>query len=249
MTKRKIIEINEELCNGCGNCITSCHEGALKIVNGKAKVVNEQFCDGLGSCIGSCPTGALKIIEREALEYDENLVKQHLNHLNNLKNNNQNLQSNHTYHHAGNCPSAKAMVFKKDNLNSSNDTLINSELTHWPIQLHLISPNHPAFSNCDLLIAADCTAFSFGNFHQKILKNKSLIIFCPKLDDISNYEDKLTQIFKNNNIKSITCVVMEVPCCNGLLQIVENAIKNSNCQLVIKKIVIGINGNIKDISI
>ena len=278
--KRKIIEINEELCNGCGNCVTGCSEGALKIIDGKAKVVNEKFCDGLGDCIAHCPTGALKIIEREAVEFDQNAVEDHLrknfgeeavvkmkqaqvkhsqNHSGGGEKGHDG-QDCHSHNHShGGCPSARFMNFNntKNSSAASSDNsegspapgTINSELRHWPVQLHLVSPRHPAFSGCDLLMAADCVAFTFADFHRKLLKGKTLAIACPKLDDTEGYVEKLAEIFKNNNIKSVTCAIMEVPCCSGFLRIVKMAMALSGASIPLKTITIGIDGSVKDICI
>lgn len=265
--KRKIIEINEELCNGCGNCVTGCSEGALKIINGKAKVVNDKFCDGFGDCIGHCPTGALKIVERDTVEFDETAVENHLrsNFGEEAVGKMKEVQKKHAHapgnenagHAHGGCPSARFMNFKGDNAkNSAADDngnspagVVNSELRQWPVQLHLVSPAHPAFMNCDILMAADCVAFTFGDFHRKLLKGKTLAVMCPKLDDTDGYVEKLTEIFKNNNIKSVTCAVMEVPCCSGLLRIVKTALAESGADIPLKTITIGVDGSVKDLSI
>ncbi len=265
--KRKIIEINEELCDGCGNCVTGCSEGALQIINGKAKVVNERFCDGMGDCMGHCPAGALKIIEREADEFNLKAVEDHLRKkfgegaVSKMKeaqlkhSAGRDGEYNHSHNHNG-CPSARFISFNKTNesLNcggafNSNGAITDSELRHWPIQLHLVSARHPDFKNCDLLLAADCTAFSFGGFHRKLLKGKTLAIACPKLDNTEGYIEKLTEIFKYNNIKSLTCAVMEVPCCSELLRIVNAALAESGADITVKTITIGIDGCIKDISV
>lgn len=270
--KRKIIEINEQLCNGCGNCVTGCSEGALKIINGKAKVVNDKFCDGFGDCIGHCPTGALKIVERDTVEFDENAVESHLRSnfgedaVAKMKEAQKKHAHNHAgaghapaaqHHHHGGCPSARFMNFKGDNdknaaQSAAGDTVsgvVNSELRQWPVQLHLVSPAHPAFMNCDILVAADCVAFTFGDFHRKLLKGKTLAIACPKLDDSDGYVEKLAEIFKNNNIKSVTCAIMEVPCCSGLLRIVKTALAESGADIPLKTITIGVDGSVKDLSI
>lgn len=274
--KRKIIEINEGLCNGCGNCVTGCSEGALKIVNGKAKVVNETFCDGFGDCIGHCPTGALKIIEREAEDFDINAVEEHLRNtygetavdkMHEAQKIHENKETEHkgcpgsAAHqlHGGGCPSAKFKQFDKNGngsrpkqpiMNNNSDTAeIKSELTQWPVQLHLVPPRGPMFDNKDILIAASCTAFSFGDFHRKILSGKALVIACPKLDDTEGYVEKLAAIFATNNVRSITCAIMEVPCCGGLLRTVKAALAESGKDIPLKTVTIGIEGDIKDIQL
>lgn len=276
--KRKIIEINEELCNGCGNCVTGCSEGALKIIEGKAKVVNERFCDGFGDCIGHCPTGALKIVERDTVEFDEKAVEDHLrkNFGEDAVAKMKEAQKKHAHepgdknaghgpadhahgggHHHGGCPSARFMNFKGGNGKTSAPAaegdspagVVASELRQWPVQLHLVSPAHPAFMDCDILVAADCVAFTFGDFHRKLLKGKTLAIACPKLDDTGGYVEKLAEIFANNRVKSVTCAIMEVPCCSGLLRIVKTALAESGADIPLKTITIGVDGSIKDISI
>lgn len=275
--KRKIIEINEGLCNGCGSCVTGCSEGALQIINGKAKVVNETFCDGFGDCIGHCPTGALKIIERDAAEFNIKAVETHLRDNygetavdkmrqaqqihGNKENEHKSCPGGPEHGHHGGCPSAKFKQFIKNentvsatsqNMNSnSKDSSheIKSELTQWPIQLHLVPPRGAMFDDRDLLIAASCTAFSFGDFHRKILSEKSLVIACPKLDNTDGYIEKLTAIFEMNKIKSITCAIMEVPCCGGLLRMVKTALAASGKNIPLKIVTLGIEGNIKDIQL
>ncbi|MGM0607208.1 MAG: ATP-binding protein [Candidatus Muiribacteriota bacterium] len=276
MPKRKIISINQDLCNGCGLCTDGCPEGAIQLIDGKARLVNEIFCDGLGECIGSCPVNAISVEEREAAPYDEyktmenivkhgqNTVKAHLKHLlyhgqvkyynqgiEYLKKNNMNVPEIKTKGNSVDkcgCPSAKEQTINKNTGNKSADIYsnIDSQLTSWPVQLTLVSPMGGFFESAELLIAADCTAFSYGNFHNRFMKGKVPIIFCPKLD--KNYEiyvDKLTMIFKENNIKSITIIRMEVPCCGGTTAIVEEALKKSSKNIIVKEYIIGINGEIK----
>jgi ferredoxin len=203
--KRKIIEIDEKLCNGCKQCVTACAEGAIQIVNGKAKLVADSYCDGLGVCVGHCPTGALKVIEREAESFNENLLQPPV----------------------CNCPSQQPK------------NLINSVLNNWPIQITLAPETADYYNNtAGLLIAADCVAFSCLNFHAKLVKGKTLLIGCPKLDDISFYTKKFASIFANNQIKNITVVRMDVPCCKHLTHIVKAAIILSRTSIDLKEIVI-----------
>lgn len=269
--KRKIIRIIDEKCNGCGICVSSCPEGAIQIIDGKARLVNEIFCDGLGACIRKCPQQAIVIQERDAKPYDEietlrNIIKHgentviaHLRHLkkhdmkkyynqavewlkkNKININLKKLEDEDIEESFSSCPSSMTMDIKakKDDL----DIKISSKLENWPIQLHLISPYAPYFKNSNLVVAADCTAFAFGNFHNEILKGKKLIIACPKLDrDIDVYIDKLRTLVKESKPKSIDVITMIVPCCMGLVEIVNRSVSKTN--IPIKNIIIDIEGNI-----
>jgi len=235
--KRNIIEIDESKCNGCGQCVTSCAESALQIINGKAKLVKDIFCDGLGACIGTCPTGALTIIQREAAEFDEPATKSHVQ-----------AQKQKQKDSAGKpcgCPGSMVLEFKERT--AAADPVPGeqgSELTNWPVQLKLVPVHAPYFNNTDLLIAADCTAFSIAGFHNTFLKNKKLIIACPKLDDAGYYLEKLTQIFSENPVRSVSVARMEVPCCAGLTHIVKEAIKNTGKNIPYGETIIGIKGNV-----
>jgi len=274
MPKRKIIKIDEEKCNGCGLCIPNCPEGAIQIINKKARLISDLFCDGLGACLGKCPQGAISIEEREATAYSErqvmeNIVKQgkdviaaHLKHLaehnqeeylreavNFLKEKGIEMKPENTEHlHHGGCPGMKMADLRKkthtQNPNAANYT--ESQLNQWPIQLHLLNPDAPYFNDADLLFAADCVPFSYANFHNKFLKGKILIIFCPKLDNSNEvYVEKITRILKNKNIKSITLVHMEVPCCFGLVNIVQQGVAQSGKNIIIKDYTISLQGEIK----
>ena len=270
--KRKIIEIDEEKCNGCGLCIPDCPEGALQIIDGKARLVSDLFCDGLGACIGTCPKNAIKIVEREAEPYNErkvmdnvvkqgeNVIKAHLEHLkvhgetkflkeaidyleekgieSPIKNEVSGLPCG--------CPGSKEMDLRHKKSSSESKQYIESELRQWPVQLSLVSTNASYFDNANLLIVADCVPFAYGNFHQDFLKNKSVIIFCPKLDDIKPYREKLIEIFKTKDIKSITLVNMEVPCCFGMVKLIKDALDASGKDIEIKKTIITTDGKIKE---
>ena len=239
MIKRKIVTIDEEKCDGCGLCIPNCAEGALKIIDGKAKLISDEFCDGLGACLGHCPQDAIKVIEREAATFDEKAVKKHLSHQDEKAPQvpiQENLQCS--------CPGS-AVQDRRDE-KSSQTTVeagkLQSELRQWPIQLHLVPLTAPYLKNADLLIAADCVPFAYADFHRDFLKDKALVIGCPKLDDAEFYVEKLTNILKSNDIKSITIVNMEVPCCFGLQRITEDAIKKSGKIITLRQTIITTRG-------
>jgi len=241
MATRKIVKIDEEKCNGCGLCIPNCAEGALQIVDGKAKLMSEKFCDGLGACLGHCPEDAITVIEREAAEFDEKAVEVHLHQ---QKEAQSKPQPSPVF--AG-CPSSRAMHFKVAEVKSEPGSVSPgvSQLTQWPVQLKLVPINAPYFQDADLLIAADCVPFAYPDFHRDFLKGKAVVVGCPKLDDIQYYKEKLTEIFKANSIKSITLPHMEVPCCFGLVKATEDAIAASGKKIPLKKVKIGIRGDIK----
>ena len=239
---RKIVTIDENKCNGCGLCVPACAEGALQIVNGKAKLITDIYCDGLGACLGECPEGAITIEEREVNEFDETAVKKHLNRQKTAKK--EPLPCG--------CPSTALRSF--DNKASSDisgeirksGAKIESALSHWPVQLTLVPATAPFLQNRDLVIAADCVSYAYGNFHPDFLKGKALVIACPKLDDTESYLDKLTEIFKSADIKSVTVLHMEVPCCSGLVFITKKALVTANKKIPAKEITISIQGNIKN---
>ena len=247
MEMRKIIKINEKKCNGCGLCIPNCPEGAIQIIDKKARLISDLFCDGLGACLGHCPNGAITIEEREAEEYSEakvmeNIVKQGKNtiiaHLKHLKEHNQEqyLQQALDFlrekkidvefqpHGFAGCPGPRP------------------QLQQWPVQITLVSVTAPYFNNADILIAADCVPFSYASFHEDLLKGRALLVGCPKLDNVLAYKDKIAQILKNNHIKSITYAHMEVPCCFGLVTVIEDAITISGKKIPFKEAIIGIKG-------
>jgi NAD-dependent dihydropyrimidine dehydrogenase PreA subunit len=277
---REIVVIDDDKCNGCGNCVPGCPEGALQIIDGKARLVSDLLCDGLGACIGECPVDAITVEKREAVKYEENKVmanisKQgentiiaHLKHLKDhgetvyyneavvyLKKNNMRVpdldkprhQAGHA-HAGGGCPGSRTLDFssdKDDNGGNDNTGKQPSELKQWPIQLHLVSPNAPYFQKKDLLLAADCVAFSMGNFHKDYLKGKSLAIACPKLDEgMDIYVEKLTSMIDDAMVNTITVMIMEVPCCGGLLGAAKQAVSLSKRKVPIKVIVIGLKGDV-----
>ncbi|WP_455277922.1 ATP-binding protein [[Eubacterium] cellulosolvens] len=238
MPKRKIIKIDEAKCTGCGLCIPNCAEGALQIINGKAKLVSDKFCDGLGACLGHCPQGAITIEEREADDFNEEEAKRHLNAQKNA------LPKNHFKNIPLTCPSSRVIDSRDDfyERGTIQDIRLKSELRQWPIQLQLVPVNAPYLKDADILIAADCVPFTYANFHKDFLRGKILVMGCPKFDDAEYYIEKLTEILKMNNIKSITLVNMEVPCCFGLQQIAEEAIKNSGKIIPLRQTIITVRG-------
>lgn len=293
--KRDILKIEEELCNGCGQCVPNCHEGALQVIDGKVRLVSELMCDGLGACIGHCPEGAITIEKREAEPYDEarvmeqmkdkgkNTIIAHLKHLKDhgetgflregveyLRMNRGELNfdldevvfavHNHgktvpsgiqvnaaaqVHNHGGGCPGSRERVIEKASSAQQVSADQPSELRQWPVQMHLINPGASYFRDSDLLLAADCVAFSMGSFHKKYLKGKSLAIACPKLDHGSEiYVEKLTALIDSAKVNTITVMMMEVPCCGGLLQLTRAALSKATRKVPVKKIIVGINGDV-----
>lgn len=240
--KRSIIQIDEELCNGCGLCVPSCAEGAIQIVDGKARLVKDQYCDGLGACLGECPQGALKIIEREAEAFDEEAAKVFVSTMRPA--------AHHAPHHheGGGCPGSRMMAFQRNQNESSatnSKAPIRSELAQWPVQLHLLPIQAPFFNETDLLLAADCVAFAFGGFHGEFLKGKALAIGCPKLDETEAYREKLTEIIRRNALNGITVAHMEVPCCSGMTFLAKAARDASGKDISIRDVTVGIDGTVK----
>ena len=227
---RKIIKIDEEKCNGCGACTTACHEGAIEMINGKAKLTREDYCDGLGDCLPACPTNAISFEEREAPAYDEVAV----------------LAAKQKKQGAlpCGCPGTQAKQFaRKDNTSDAPAPMINSELMQWPVQIRLLPPRAPYFEGANLLIAADCTAYAYGNFHKEFIRNHITLIGCPKLDE-GDYAEKLTEIITYNNIKSVTVVRMQVPCCGGIEYAAKKALQASGKFIPWRVVTISTNGKI-----
>lgn len=237
---RKIVEIDEAKCNGCGLCITACHEGAIVLVEGKAKLISDEYCDGLGNCLPECPTGAIEIVEREAVEYNDEAVQR-------LK-----LEKEKTEVLPCGCPGSAAkkldqktkITVKKAVEKETSTSEAVSELRQWPVQLKLINARAEYLRGADLLVAADCTAYAYANFHRDFIKNRITVVGCPKLDDIGYYKDKLTEIIKNCDLKSITVVRMEVPCCGGIVNAVKGAMLQSQTIVPYSEVIIGTDGSI-----
>ncbi len=289
--KREMVKIDEDLCNGCGECVPNCHEGALQMIDGKARLISDLMCDGLGACIGHCPQGAIEIEEREAEAYNETkvmelMVPKGINtviaHLKHLKDHNEtdymkegvaylkqasdlpfNLQDvidavhgkpkvfqptqMAPAHGGGGCPGSQARTISRpdESVVSSSAVSASSELRQWPVQLHLVNPAAAYFQQADVVIAADCVAFAMGNFHDKFLKGKSLAIACPKLDSgMDIYKDKITALVDSANVNTITVVIMQVPCCGGLLQVVQSGVAAANTKIPVKLAVISVEGEV-----
>jgi len=245
MAKRKIIEIDENLCTGCGDCVPNCAEGAIQIIDGKAKLIADKFCDGLGACLGHCPEGALRVIERDADEFDEAAVEELLRKQGRPP-------LTHSEHDAAPaCPSARLQSFGGgpltpcDEANVPREGATGSSLTQWPVQIMLVPPTAPFLKDADVLLAADCTPFAYANFHKDFIEGRKLLVGCPKLDDRDLYVKKFAEIFRDAGIKSLTIVVMEVPCCQMLPRIVDSAMKDAGADIPVTVKVIGIKGELK----
>jgi ferredoxin len=272
--KRNVITIDEEKCTGCGECIPNCPEGALRIIDGKARLISDLFCDGLGACIGYCPEDAIAIEEREAEPYDErrvmenvikggeNVIKAHLEHLRDHGQHEYLIQAtgflrekgmdvpmerpaaacaNDHSHSGGGCPGAQVLEIEGEEEVQDVGRGV-SRLKQWPVQIILVPPTAPYLQNADLLVAADCVPFALANFHEDLLKGKVLLVGCPKLDDAEFYREKLTEILRVNDVKTITVAHMEVPCCSGLVTILRDSIRNSGKDVPLDEVTITIRG-------
>jgi len=242
---RKIIEIDEERCDGCGMCVPSCAEGALEIIDGKARVIDDKFCDGLGACLGECPNDALHIIEREAEDFDEEAVEEHLKDTQHQES----VEKPGPLAQAGGCPGSRIQSFTaqgpdqfKTGAAAQPDT--PSALTHWPVQIRLVPPTAPFLKGADLLVVSDCAPVAFPSLHRDFLPGKVVLMGCPKFDDIKEYREKFTAIFKSADIRSITVLDMEVPCCSALPMIVKQAIADAAKEIPLERVTIGVRGNI-----
>ena len=240
--KRKIVEIDDEKCDGCGQCVPACAEGAIQLVDGKARLVAEKYCDGLGACLGECPNDAIRIVEQEADEFDEEAVEDYL-------------ESKETVHStteetmACGCPSTLIQTFTPArSCQEANEPVCHgsgvSALSHWPVQIQLVPATAPFLNGAHLLVAADCTPFAYPNFHQDFIEGKVVLVGCPKFDDVDEYIQKFADIFKTAKVKSITAVVMEVPCCHGLPMIIRKGMELAGKTIPLDQIVIGTRGEI-----
>jgi NAD-dependent dihydropyrimidine dehydrogenase PreA subunit len=235
MGLRNIVKIDEEKCNGCGLCVNACAEGAIKIIDGKARLVSEIYCDGLGACLGHCPEDAITIEKREAEDFDEEATKAHLS-----KEKNAQMQTDFF------CPgmASKQLKTKAAPNNTAPAGAVSSQLGQWPVQLKLVSPHAPYFADADMLLVADCVPFTMGDFHNRFLKDHSIAVGCPKLDDVQFYIEKLAAILQANKLNSLTVIHMEVPCCSGLTYIAQQAIAQSNMEMTFEDITIDLHGNV-----
>lgn len=259
---RKIVKIDENKCNGCGLCIPNCAEGAIRIIDGKARLLAENLCDGLGACLGKCPMDAITVEERPAEEFDEQAVDEHLSTERMLKGAiGGGCPGSHVAAMAGGgaaahggCPGSRMRMLQAGKPAAGTGAAAGgtpgkerpSQLAHWPVQLALVPPKGPMWQDADVLIAADCVAFAYADFHEKLLAGRSLAIACPKLDDVGPYVEKLAMIFAGNSVRSVTVAHMEVPCCSGIVYAVEQAIEQSGRNdITLRDITIGVDGTIR----
>jgi len=248
---RKIVKIDQDKCDGCGLCVPSCAEGAIKMINGKAVLSADNLCDGLGACLGECPRDAIKIEEREADEFDEAAVEQHLTAQGKAAPAHQHAPQQAApapHHHAGGgCPGSRAMSFARPQESVPTPSAVSrqSQLGQWPVQLSLVSTTAPYFQGADLLITADCVPVAYAGYHEDFLKGKAVVMGCPKLDDNNFYQQKLTELFSKSDVKSITVLKMEVPCCGGIAVAARQALAASGKQIPYEEVTIGIHGEVK----
>jgi len=254
---RKIVQIDQDKCNGCGLCVPSCAEGAIKMINGKAVLSADNLCDGLGACLGECPQDAIRIIERDADEFDEAEVEKHLQAIGKVPvqghvHHGSHEKKQHGHGHPGHggpgggCPGTRVMSFEQKPADAVQETgSRQSTLGQWPVQLKLVPTSAPYFQDADLLIAADCVPFAYADFHKDYLAGKAVVIGCPKLDDNQFYTEKLTELFRNSSLKSITVMRMEVPCCGGIAMAARQALAASGKDIPYKEVTVGIRGEIR----
>jgi len=232
---RKIVKIDEEKCNGCGDCVTACAEAAIQIIDGKAKIVSEIYCDGLGACLGHCPQDAISIEERDAAEFDEKATQAHVA---------QQAKANAKARPAFVCPGMQAQQFTAPTAQETVGGDVASQLSQWPVQLALVSPQASYFAQADLLLVADCVPFAMGDFHSRFLKGHAVVVGCPKLDDCQPYIDKLASIIELNDLKSFTVIHMEVPCCSGLVHATRQAFQQSSRDLRYTDVTVSVKGEV-----
>lgn len=248
---RKIVRIDPDKCNGCGECVPSCAEGAIKIINGKAVLAADNLCDGLGACLGECPLNAITVEEREADEFDEDAVAKHLAAQGKPAPVHQHAPEQpapaHHHHTGGGCPGSRAMSFASPEAGpeANPGASRQSQLAQWPVQLHLVSTTAPYFQGADLLITADCVPVAYAGYHEDFLKGKAVVMGCPKLDDNNFYTQKLTELFSKSDVKSVTVLKMEVPCCGGIAVAARQALAACGKEISYKEVTIGIQGQIK----
>ena len=261
MAVREMVKIDEEKCDGCGLCVPSCAEGAIQIIEGKAKLLSDSLCDGLGACLGDCPRGAITIEKREAVEFDEAAVTQRLKEIGRTQQSHGHvplatsdcpsaqagtIPKSKPVHAVGGCPSARLMDFSSLSGSGPDEAETrSSELRQWPVQLHLVPPSAPFLQDKEVLLTADCVPFAFADFHRDMLKNRALLIACPKLDNTQPYIEKLVAMLQQNRIKKLLVAHMEVPCCSGLIAIARQALEQSGVNVPFETIKVGIQGDLK----
>jgi len=238
MAKRKIVHIDEEKCNGCGLCIPNCAEGALKIIDGKARLISDVYCDGLGACLGHCPQDAISVIEREADEFDQEAVDEM------LKKQEKGEEKPSPMHHHGGCPGSAMRTIQRAASPAPSMEKQTSQLAQWPVQLSLVSPAAPYFKGADLLVTADCVPFAYADYHKDFLRGRAVVVGCPKLDDIESYISKLEELIRINDLESITVLRMQVPCCGGIAYAVKTARDNAGSDIPVKVVTISIEGQV-----
>lgn len=246
MAVRKIVSIDESKCNGCGLCIPNCAEGALKIIDGKARLIKDIYCDGLGACLGHCPMDAITVIEREASDFNQEAVDEFLSQKKTEENKEEKIEMNNPVDmHMRGCPGSRMrMINRQASEGDTPNVKTTSRLRQWPVQLNLVPVNAPYFKGADLLITADCVPFAYANYHNDFLKDRAVVVGCPKLDDVSFYTEKLSDIIKNNELESITVLRMEVPCCGGMAMAAKNARDMADSDVPVKVVTIGIEGEV-----
>ncbi|MFC1967680.1 ATP-binding protein [Chloroflexota bacterium] len=255
-TTRDIVRIDEEKCNGCGNCVIKCAEGALQIIDGKARLISDNYCDGLGACLGECPEDAITIEQRETDAFDEEAVEQHLHRVADEEEDcgcgchSDTGESHEADRLACGCPSSSVSQFDRQTPCSPPTTIeaapSQSMLGHWPVQLTLVPPSAPFLNGADVMLVADCVPFAYAGLHRDFLKDNAVLVACPKLDDAAAHQDKLTEVIRRSGLKSLTVVHMEMPCCSGLVHIARQAVKASGRDIPFREVTIGIRGDILD---
>lgn len=233
MALRNIVVIDEQKCNGCGQCIDACAEAAIKLIDGKAKLISDIYCDGLGACLGECPQGAITIEQRDAAEFDEKATEEHIQQT-----------KKQTSQPQCTCPGTMTQTLRKNASADVGPLDVPSQLSQWPVQLNLVSPSASYFKEADLLLVADCVPFAMGDFHAKILKGNPIAVGCPKLDDSQHYIDKLAEIITQSNLNTLTVVHMMVPCCSGLTHIAKMAIEKSGQKMTFQDMTVSLEGRI-----
>ncbi len=243
MAQRTIVKIDEEKCDGCGQCIIDCQEGALELIDGKARVVKDSYCDGLGACLGSCPLDAITIEKREADDFDEAAVEHHLAETRQKAEREKAQQAELPTLPCG-CPGSAVRQMRPESASEPTGQSVPSQLSHWPVQLTLVPPDAPFLKNADLLLVADCVPFAMADFHERFLRDRAVVVGCPKLDDSEQYIGKLGEIIKLSSLHGLTIIHMEVPCCNGLSHIARQAMETTKSELPVSEVTVSVDGRV-----